>query len=400
MPPLAPVNVVHNLGPHGMLQCFSAPGAKFKKLRKACAQTSFAATHQNNLEDFFDEATIRALCQTNDKGPRQIVKGLDGHMVVVLGKQGEQRLQAVIRDPHICKPEGLRDEELHKGLVHCYVVVHPPKRVCSPFLLREGHMGVLPANHVSSFSPTDHVIAQMAAAIPLDVNTSRVIFESPNLGTLKGIMLKGEAAHVVKTSFINMLNNTNGDMYDMPIEMTPPLASALMLNNPSGMVCCAKLKNGLLGYREREDGGKTFTFVCNSHDFFDNEPTSDIDNSTLQIYKMSYADKSPMGPRISIEITGNEYKNKDPPCKYNTPVIRRDMTVQDVLNIIEFACRNAMLDHLGCADYPMHWHARKMFENEHIQRYKALKDDKQTMSMEELLHMINSNNFAEGGAPY
>jgi len=390
MPPLGPVNVVHNLGHERMLHCFSAPGRNFALLRKACAHTSFAATHQN-IEDFFDEATIKALCQTNDRGPRQIVKGLDGHIVVVVGRSGEQRIQAVIRDPAMCHPDGIKDEDLHKGIVHSYVVVHPPKRVCPPFLLREGHMGVLPADHISSFSPTDHVIAQIGAAIPLDVNTSRVIFESPNLGTLKGIMLKGEAAHVVKSSFVRLMQNTQGNMYDTPIEMTQPLADALMLNNPSGFVCCAKLKNGILGYRERDDGGKTFTFVCNSQDFFDDAPTDDVPNSALQVFKMSYSDKKPTGARISIEIAGNEYEGGKPPCKYNTPLIRRDMSVQDVLNIIEFACRNAMLDHLGCGDYPMHWHARKMVEQDQVRQMACDNGD-----MRQIMHMINHNNLIGG----
>jgi hypothetical protein len=215
---------------------------------------------------------------------------------------------------------------------------------------------VLPAHEISSFSPIDHMIAQVGAAIPLEHNEPRVIFESPNLGSLKGVMLRGEAAHLVKSNFIKLVNQTNGgkDMYDVPVELTPELSQALMLNNPTGFVCCAKLKNGIMGYRGRSDGGKTFIFVCNSNDFFNDAPTPEVKNSTLQLFKMTYADTHVGGPRISIEITGDEYAK--PPCKYNTPVIRRDMTVQDVLNIIEFACRNAMLEHLCCHEYPAEWH--------------------------------------------
>jgi hypothetical protein len=204
----------------------------------------------------------------------------------------------------------------------------------------------------------DHMIANAAAAIPLEPNAARVIFDSPNLGNLKGVMLKGKAAHLVKSNFVKMIRESKGEnVYDVPIEVTPDLADALMLNNPSGFVCCAKIQNGILGYRERDDGGKTFIFVCNSHDFFDDEPTPEVEQSTLQLFKMTYADRSVNGPRISIEISGNEYSK--PPCKYNTPLIKRDMSVQDVLNIIEFACRNAMLDHLGCSNYPKHWKAHK-----------------------------------------
>ena len=61
----------------------------------------------------------------------------------------------------------------------------------------------------------------------------------------------------------------------------------------------------------------------------------------------------PTGARISIQVTGNEYKK--PPCKYNTPLIHLGMTVQDVLNVVEFACRNAMLDNAGCSHFPAHY---------------------------------------------
>jgi hypothetical protein len=349
------VNVVHNMGPKGMLHCFSAEGNQFARLRQRCADTPFRATF-SDVGRILDEPTLRLLFQTNDQGVRQIVKGVDGHVAVIQGTDGEKRIQAFIRDAAVCRPGTLNAKELNDGIVHAYVIVHPPKAVCPPFILREGHEGVLPAHEISSFSPIDHMIAQVAAAIPLEHNSPRVIFESPNIGTLNGVMLRGEPAHLVKSNFLKLVSQTGGgkDMYDVPIELTPELSQALMLNNPSGFVCCAKLKNGIMGYRERTDGGKTFIFVCNSHDFFNDAPTSDVSNSTLQLFKMTYADPTVGGPRVSIQITGNEYKK--PPCKYNTPVIRLDMTVQDVLNIIEFVCRNAMLEHLGCHEYPAEWH--------------------------------------------
>ena len=383
-----PVNIVHNLGNGRMLHCFSAPGSKFARLRHECGNTAFRATF-TDMKQLFDEPTIKLLFQTDDRGEKQIIKAVDGHVAVVCGEDGEKRIQSFIRDAAICKPTQLNSvKELNGGVVHAYVLVHPPERVCAPFFLREGHEGVLSEHEISSFSPIDHMIAQTAAAIPFDHNVPRVIFESPNLGSLKGVMLRGKAAHLVKSNFMKLVQKTDGgeNMYDTPIELTPELSQALMLNNPSGFVCCAKLKNGILGYRERADGGKTFIFVCNSTDFFDERPTDDVDKSTLQLFKMTYADRSVTGPRISIEITGKEYKK--PPCKYNTPLIRRDMTVQDVLNIIEFACRNAMLDHLGCSDYPAHWQAhQEEEEGPHSEEEDATVD---------FQRMFLNNNLAGG----
>jgi len=337
-----------------MLQCFGSHGSNFSLLRHRCAQTSYRATYKDP-ENLFSGDMLKALFQTDDQGHRQIVKGVDGHVAVVRMANGEQRIQAFIRDPAVCQPEGMQGD-LSQGTVHLYVVAERPGQNRIPFLLREGHGGILPANHVSLHGPMDHMVSNVAAAIPLGRNEPRIIFNSPNLGILKGTMLKGKTAHLVKTSFMRLIKQTNGvGMYDAPIEISQAMSDALMLNNPAGQVCITKIKNGILGYRARKDGGKTFTFVANSHDFFDDAPTQEVEKSSMQLFKMTYVDKKPTGPRISIQITGKEYTAI--PCKYNTPLIRLDMTVQDVLNIIEFACRNAMLDHLECAEYPDEWNA-------------------------------------------
>ena len=358
----ARVNVMHNLGEGRRLHCFETEGSHVADLRHACAQTSFRAEH-TNLEELFNPAMLAALFQTDDQGERRIIKGVDGHVAVVRAPNGDNRIQAFIRDAGVCAPQELKGD-LTKGKVQIYVIAHPPQQACQPFLLRMAHEGVLPANEISSFSPIDHMIAQVASAIPLDDNKARIIFESPNLGTLKGVMLRGPVAHALKTNFLDLIRKTKGrNMYDIPLDLTQEISQALMLNNPSGQVCCARIKNGLLGYRSRVDGGKTFIFVCNSDDFLHNRPTADMAKSILQLFKMSYADTSIQGARISIEISGNEHDTAAP-CRYNTPLIHLGMTVQDVLNVIEFACRNAMLTHLGCADYPAHWKAHKEWEEQ------------------------------------
>ena len=337
-----------------MLQCFSSDGSNFAALRHRCGNTSYRVTYKDP-ENLFSVDMLKALFQTDDQGQRQIVKGVDGHVAIVHTRNGEQRIQAFIRDPAVCRPEGMQGD-LKQGTVHVYVVAEKPGQQRIPFLLRQGHGGILPSNHVSLHGPMDHMVANVAAAIPLAYNDPRIIFNSPNLGTLKGTMLRGKTANLVKASFMRLIKQTSGvGMYDVPIEISEAMSSALQLNNPAGQVCITKIKNGILGYRARKDGGKTFTFVANSQDFFDEQPTRDVPNSTMQLFKMNYANKKPEGNRISIQITGDEYSKL--PCKFNTPLIRLSMSVQDVLNIIEFACRNAMLEHLDCAEYPDEWEA-------------------------------------------
>jgi hypothetical protein len=286
-----------------------------------------------------------------------MLKGPDGHMVYVENNAGEKMLQAIIRDAEICKPKE-QQKNLGAGTVCVYAVAHEPGKVYKPYIISDKD-GILQTHEVARDGNVDHNIAKVAASIPLE-GKARIIYDAPNLGTLHGVMLKGEAAHLIKSNFLKLVMKTNAEnMYDIPVKVTEEVSAALMLNNPVGHISIAKLKNGILGYRKREvDGGKTFIFVCNSDDFFDEEPTKNIKDSTLQLFKMTYANKKKLGPRVSIEITGNEYDK--PPCKYNTPLIHLGMTVQDVLNVIEYACRHALLDHTGCSQFRTH---RLQYEN-------------------------------------
>jgi hypothetical protein len=347
-------NLIHNMQGGRRFHCFTVDGHHFDKLRNKCDRTSCFARY-TNPHKLFSKETLDTLCQTEHKGKVSILKALDGHIVVRRHKKsGRDFVESFIRDPYSCKPVDARKPNDRSNIVCVYAIAHEPGSEGTPLVIHQGHEGILGPNEITLNSSIDHMIAKAAASIPLE-NDPRIIFDSPNLGSLRGVMLKGKQAHVIKSNFIKLVTKTKGEnMYDIPIKMTDELTSALMLSEPMGFISVAKIQNGMIGYRDREiDNGKTFIFVCNSNDFFEASPTPNIAESTLQLFKMSYANPKKDGPRISIQISKNQYKK--PPCKYNTPLIHLGMTVQDVLNVVEFACRNAMLDHLGCSHYPTRW---------------------------------------------
>ena len=347
-------NLIHNMQGGRRFHCFTVDGHHFDKLRNKCDRTPCFARY-TNLAKLFSKETLNTLCQTEHKGRVSVLKALDGHIVVRRHKKsGRDFVESFIRDPYSCKAVDARKPSDRSNIVCVYAIAHEPGSEGTPLVIHEGHEGILGPNEITLNSSIDHMIAKAAASIPLEKDP-RIIFDSPNLGSLRGVMLKGKQAHIIKSNFVKLVTKTKGEnMYDIPIKMTDELTSALMLSEPMGFISVAKIQNGMIGYRDREiDQGKTFIFVCNSNDFFEASPTANIAESTLQLFKMSYANPKKDGARISIQITKNQYQK--PPCKYNTPLIHLGMTVQDVLNVVEFACRNAMLDHLGCSHYPTRW---------------------------------------------
>ena len=101
------INLVHNLGNNNMrFHCFEAHGSNFAPLRHRCVTTPFNAEH-SDIENLFDPNTIRSLFQTDDEGCRMVVKAPDGHVLIVRGHDGEDRVQGFLKDAAVCAPEGL-----------------------------------------------------------------------------------------------------------------------------------------------------------------------------------------------------------------------------------------------------------------------------------------------------
>ena len=327
--------MLHNAGPHGHLHCFSIDGKHFADMREHLNSTScFADT--GNLNRFFGPELLSVLSQTNHEGELKMMKLPDGHVVYKQNGNGEKLLEAIMRDPEMCKHKSL-SPNMRGGTVCVYAVAHKPDKNHKSFLITEKE-GLLKTHEVPRDANVDHVIAKVAGVIPLD-NTPRIIYDAPNLGVLRGVMLQGYPAQLLKSQFLKLVQKTQGEnMYDVPIKISREVSATLMMDDPDEHIWVSKLANGIVGY-QNNGAQKRFSFVCNSNDFFDSRPSTNEEDHILQLFKMTYAQKE--GPGIIVNLSNQE-------GVYKQPTIHLGMMVQDVLNTVEHACRHAMLKHTGC----------------------------------------------------
>ena len=167
-----------------------------------------------------------------------------------------------------------------------------------------------------------------------------------------GQVIKGDVADIIKKSFLELVAQADNDglgVYEMPIEVSNQMAKWLQLDNPKEKISIARLKNGIMGYCPLNNGnGNAFTFVANCEEFNAKRPNS-VEKSELQLYKMNYSNDS--NQRIFVDL--GDMPNQPVRCRYKTPpILPNQNTVQQVLNLIEYAMRNATLENMACHDYP------------------------------------------------
>lgn len=353
-----PINVVHSLGGGGLLlQAGSLPEHALDALRSECRGTACDAIHMHATA-LFDPTTFGLLKQTNacEAHDTALLKLLDGY--VLFAPKLNHQVLSIIKDSPLCLPSSANPAMAvpiapNGARTVFYSIVTPPTaRPEFPAFRMVFHDGYTEPHEISRFSMVDHAIAQVAAAIPLSVSP-RIIMQSENLGTLLGQCLAGSDADLIKQTFLGLVRQApDGDVYDAPIETSALIAQLLQLKNIKGQFSLARLRDGLLGYRTRKDGHKSFIFVANSDDFHADAPSTS-DQSQVHVYKMQYKDPKPTGNRIFVNVQLNSNNTTQSPCPYGTPLICPGQhSVQNVLGIIEWAIRHSGRDHAGCGDFP------------------------------------------------
>ena len=348
---------VHDLGPYGHLHEMSIPASHFKGLRSHCLKTACSFKTEAFPGAHFTTPIINLLQQTgvspHGNNTSIIHKTMNGFVVY---EPRKKIVQAVIYDHHLCHPDSLHENNINNpstdGNVKIFALVNPPNTSTQKFIFTENNDGVLHHHEISEYSPVQRMVSKMLSARALSCDTPKIIYSSPNFGSLKGYNLSGLKAAEVKNSFINLINVTKGGnkMYDSVLKLPPSISELLSLNDPKGKICIAPLQNGIMGYRKRKhDDGQSLILLCSSNDFFHNEPLP-TSKSLIQVYKMSYASKAKDANRIFVSTNPNAQVL--PKCPFNTPLITPNMNVQDALNIIEYATRKAMMQHLNCSEYP------------------------------------------------
>ena len=383
--PLPPVSVVHSLtGGFGKLHAGSLPEHALQGLREECWGTSCDAIHHSRTTILIDPRALDLLHQTDQGAPHEtaLLKLPDGY--ILFQPRQDNQILSVIKDAPLCVPEDTHPTHIEdlapNGAKTVFYSLVPdlavPREQRRAFRVAF-HDGYTRAHEISRFCMADHAIAQIAAAIPLDT-TPRVIMRSEPLGTLFGQALRGDDADLVKRTFLNLAQADPERIYDTPIETSETLARLLQLKNPKGNISLARLRDGVLAYRKRADGQRSFIFVANSDDFHADAP-AEGDKSLLHIYKMLYKDPSPQGPRLfvnvspkqtqmqagkrNINVLGNHnHIHVHPPLaasssgeahSFGVPPIRPgEHSVQQVLGLIEMAMRYAGREHAGCGAFP------------------------------------------------
>ena len=367
-----PTSVVHPLSDFGQLHAGSLPDEALRSLRSLSAETSCDAIHVGRTASLFDPSTLALLHQTDEVAPQHtaLAKLADGY--VYYAPTLDNKVLSLIKDAHMCVPAGTPLEAIAPispdGARSVFYSIVSQRREAPAAFKLVFHDGYTEPHEISRMSLVDHAIAQVAAAVPL-ASEARVIMQSDGLGSLLGQMLRGEEARTLKGAFVGLLKQAQGaSIYNAPIETSRLVAKLLQLNNLKGQFSLARLRDGLLGYRTRKDGHKSFLFLANSDDFDAFAPS---DDGHVQVYKMLYADPSPAGNRIFVNVqgpvalvqgngnrvmseNGNAYQmGGASPCPVGTPFIRPDKhTVQNVLGIIEGALRRTGRVDQSCHEYP------------------------------------------------
>jgi len=346
-------DAVHDLLNFGLLHVCKIDGNNSMNLRAICKATPCEEEHEN-IERLLPPQLLALMHQTRHGASLSLKKLPDGYIVVADG----QHVVCMIKDDHICQPrDEISNTDHSGGNIELFSLVSKPGQETTPFIFSKDKKCILEHNECTNLSNLKIATSKLMAAIPLTQQT-RSLFQSPNFANVDGFNVEGCEANNAKQTFMKLIFKTDGrNMYDTPIKLSENLSKILRLKTPDGMICLAPLKNGIMGYRTRKsDNAQTLIFIVNSSDFFNEQPNP-VANSSLQVFKMTYYDKTGNGNRIFVNTTGTPH---DRTCPYGTPPITPDMTVQDSLNVIEYAMRNAYLDHTNCADYPKYCDDMKM----------------------------------------
>lgn len=349
---------LHNLRNYGAVQYCEVPHPSgsvraFPMIHHLCAETG--CNLSNFVADpYFTPHERQLINQTNDQtSPILVSKTADGLIFHIQNRFIAGMSGKSFYEPHSTDPVKLfcMADKTHTSSAKPFHVV-----------MANSHCDL---HQLSRHAVTDHILNQiLAVKSPCCKGTPRVIFDAPNFGTFSSRMLVGPEVHDLKLSFLKLIANMaqqGTGVYNKTIKLKPEFSKLLMLKNAHGHIRCDRCKDGIIGYRVRQHNQKkSFVFVANSNDFHADEP-SQAEVSMLQVMKMDYADTSKKGPRIVVrdcqkeETTTEEEEEEggeETPSEDHS--VHPQMTVQEIINVVERAFRARLLEHHGCHLFPLY----------------------------------------------
>jgi hypothetical protein len=279
-------------------------------------------------------------------------------------------------------------------------VQHPQMPPMRPMMLVH-HDNLTRVDQASRFGSIDSIISQLVGHMPLP-QQPRTLMDAPCMGTLSGRNLMGPEADFVKRVFLEGINQaSNGEkgpsgIYHTPINMSDVLSKLLMLRQPTKPICCARLTDGIAGYRQRSDGKHSLVFVGSSDDF-NKKKRAPKDKSCLKLVKITYNNSHPNAPRVFVHLPGD---NSQPSATaFGTPpVMPESMSVADAMSIVEHSFRVNTRAGLGCEKYP---DVCKAAAERHLRMMGCdngnREDDDHTNACRRVMEAWNSSSVRRGG---
>ena len=367
-------STTHSMGDFGVLHSGYLPPEMLDVMHQHCLNTPTDSTA--SARGLFPPEVMALLQQAHHSQKNvEIMKLFDGFALMT---SPDHKILSIIKDEHLCRPESLsaapprcnyfttpphnnhnndgdqitsynqttlsrsltRGPSNHKCLF--FSIAQNPKKPIQPFYMAH-HDGLLKGNQISRFGSVNSVIGRFTEKIPFQMDP-RVLYSAPCMGSVTGRQIEGPDSDFVKKVLLAALgkNGSGGGIYDTPLQISDKLSKLLLLRDPSKPICCARVKDGLIGYRNRNDNQQSLVFMAHSQDFNDAMP---IPNMPIKLTKITYHDDSIKAPRIWV--------NKCPDSSLTPPIIPgNNTTMADVASIIEHALRvNSRIDS-GCGNYP------------------------------------------------
>ena len=294
---------------------------------------------QAYAHDLFDGPTMAVLHQAHkDEKPLRCIKLVDGFAIVTAAN----KVVSVISDKRMCQT--VAPPPVHITVAHhdkpsyFFSQVHRPYTPPINAMYLVNHSRVTAPNEVSRYTTVNGFAAKFTAHIPLET-VPRVLMSSHSMGKAEGRVIAGDDADFLKEVYLSAALQGGGDPYHKPVSISDAVGGMLMIKNTAKPILCTRIKDGIVGYRARNDGKHSFVFVAHSADMDHDAP---MQGAPVKVVKVTYNSDSLSAPRLMVNPAGGGGSGGD---------ITPDMSVAEVLDKMSHKFNETNIHAMGCNDY-------------------------------------------------
>jgi hypothetical protein len=319
-----------NMGNYGYLHCGPMPPESLTMLRAHSSATPpDACAH---VDDVFDPSAMKTLCQAHyDEKPLHCVKIVDGFVIVT----PSNKIVSVISDnsiPHQLAPPVHVTAPHHEKTSFFMTHVQPPKekfpQIKAMYLVN--HSNITGPHEVSRFAPVNCFASKFTAHIPME-SVPRVMMAATSMGKVEGRLLSGKEADFIK----QVCMHATSQGYHNPLTVSDTVGRMLMITNNTKPILCSRIKDGIIGYRDRNDGASSLVFAAHSEDMNHAAP---MPGCPVKVVKATYNNDSISAPRVFV-------------CKGDGGDITPDMTFAQVIDMLSHRFSGTNIADMKCGNF-------------------------------------------------